>query len=97
VHAFEIPVQFDGEHAADWRSRVGQPLPVCAEDFMAGPLLPYRAVNAETLWCFLASGCAGIRGMYVVKRIMGVPGDRIHLRNGVVTATARRERTLLAA
>jgi len=22
--------------------------------------------------------------MYVVKRIIGVPGDRIHLRNGVV-------------
>ena len=25
-----------------------------------------------------------MRGLYVVKRIMGVPGDRIHLRNGVV-------------
>ena len=23
-------------------------------------------------------------GLYVVKRIIGIPGDRIHLRNGVV-------------
>ncbi len=47
----------------------------------AGPLLPYRQVKRGDIVVFLAP-CEP--GLYVVKRIMGVPGDRIHLRNGVV-------------
>ena len=31
-------------------------------------------------------------GMYVVKRIIGVPGDRIHLRDGKVYQKRRRTR-----
>jgi signal peptidase I len=46
-----------------------------------GPLLPYRQVRRGDIVVFLAP-CEP--GLYVVKRIMGVAGDRIHLRNGNV-------------
>jgi signal peptidase I len=48
-----------------------------------GPLLPYREVHRGDIVVFLHPDAAYL-GTYVVKRIMGVPGDRIHLRNGVV-------------
>jgi signal peptidase I len=48
-----------------------------------GPLLPYREVRRGDIVVFLHPDAA-YAGTYVVKRIMGVPGDRIHLRNGVV-------------
>ena len=46
-----------------------------------GPLLPYREVRRNDIVVFLSPQTPGL---YVVKRIIGVPGDRIHLRNGVV-------------
>ena len=46
-----------------------------------GPLLPYRQVRRGDIVVFLAP-CEP--GLYVVKRIIGVSGDRIHLRNGSV-------------
>src|SRR5215471_5430190 len=46
-----------------------------------GPLLPYRVVRRGDIVVFLSPIEPGL---YVVKRIMGIPGDRIHLRNGVV-------------
>jgi signal peptidase I len=46
-----------------------------------GPLLPYREVKRGDIVVFLSPAEAGL---YVVKRIVGVPGDRIHLREGVV-------------
>ena len=46
-----------------------------------GPLLPYRDVHFQDIVVFLSPQTPGL---YVVKRIIGVPGDRIHLRNGVV-------------
>jgi signal peptidase I len=46
-----------------------------------GPLLPYRDARHGDIVVFLSPAEPGL---YVVKRIMGVPGDRIHLRNGVV-------------
>jgi signal peptidase I len=46
-----------------------------------GPLLPYRQVRRDDIIVFLHPAQ---RGMYVVKRVIGIPGDRIHLRNGVV-------------
>ena len=46
-----------------------------------GPLLPYRDVRHNDIVVFLSPAEPGL---YVVKRIIGVPGDRIHLRNGVV-------------
>lgn len=48
-----------------------------------GPLLPYRDVRRGDIVVFLHPDPA-YAGTYVVKRIMGVPGDRIHLREGVV-------------
>ncbi len=47
----------------------------------AGPILPYRDIRHGDIVVFLSPAEAGL---YVVKRIMGVPGDRIHLRDGVV-------------
>ena len=46
-----------------------------------GPLLPYRDVRFQDIVVFLSPAEPGL---YVVKRIIGLPGDRIHLRNGVV-------------
>jgi signal peptidase I len=48
-----------------------------------GPLLPYREIRRGDIVVFLHPDPAE-SGTYVVKRIMGIPGDRIHLRNGVV-------------
>jgi signal peptidase I len=46
-----------------------------------GPLLPYRDIRHGDIVVFLSPAEPGL---YVVKRIMGIPGDRIHLRDGVV-------------
>jgi signal peptidase I len=46
-----------------------------------GPLLPYRDPKFLDVVVFLSPAEPGL---YVVKRIIGLPGDRIHLRNGVV-------------
>jgi signal peptidase I len=46
-----------------------------------GPLLPYREVRRGDIVVFLSPAEAGL---YVVKRVIGIPGDRIHLRDGVV-------------
>lgn len=48
-----------------------------------GPLFPYRDVHFQDIVVFLHPDPAQA-GIYVVKRIIGLPGDRIHLRNGVV-------------
>ena len=44
-----------------------------------GPLLPYREVHRGDIVVFLSPAEAGL---YVVKRIRGVPGDRLRLREG---------------
>ena len=46
-----------------------------------GPIIPYRQVHRGDIVVFLSPAEAGL---YVVKRIIGVPGDRIHLKDGVV-------------
>jgi signal peptidase I len=46
-----------------------------------GPLLPYRDIRRGDIVVFLSPEEPGL---FVVKRIMGIPGDRIHLRDGVV-------------
>lgn len=45
------------------------------------PVIPYRTVHFRDIVVFLSPETPGL---YVVKRIIGVPGDRIHLQNGVV-------------
>jgi signal peptidase I len=46
-----------------------------------GPVLPYRDIHRGDIVVFLSPETPGL---FVVKRIMGIPGDRIHLRDGVV-------------
>jgi signal peptidase I len=46
-----------------------------------GPLLPYRQVQRNDIVVFLSPMTPGL---YVVKRVIGVPGDHIHLRDGAV-------------
>jgi signal peptidase I len=46
-----------------------------------GPLLPYRDIRRNDIVVFLSPE---EQGLFVVKRIMGVPGDHIHLRDGTV-------------
>ena len=46
-----------------------------------GPLLPYREVHRGDVVVFLSPETPGL---YIVKRIIGIPGDRIHVREGVV-------------
>ena len=44
-------------------------------------LLPYRNLHRGDIVVFLSPETPGL---YIVKRIIGIPGDRIHLRDGVV-------------
>ena len=46
-----------------------------------GPLMPYREIRRGDIVVFLSPEEPGL---FVVKRIIGVPGDRIHLRDGAV-------------
>jgi signal peptidase I len=46
-----------------------------------GPLLPYRQIRRGDIVVFLSPETPGL---YVVKRIIGIPGDHIHLRQGNV-------------
>jgi len=46
-----------------------------------GPLLPYRDLRHGDTAVFLSPEQPGL---FLVKRIIGIPGDRIHLRDGMV-------------
>ena len=46
-----------------------------------GPLLPYREIKRGDVFVFLHPAEPGLD---VVKRVIGIPGDRIHLRDGIV-------------
>ncbi len=46
-----------------------------------GPLFPYRNIHRGDIAVFVSPAEPGV---YLVKRIIGVPGDRIHLRDGKV-------------
>ena len=48
-----------------------------------GPLMPYREIQRGDIVVFVHPDPRQ-KGMYVVKRVIGVPHDRIHLRNGMV-------------
>src|SRR6266436_4399639 len=83
VQAFEIPSSsmentlLIGDHVFVNR------IQFAPKTSLVGPLLPYRQVRRGDIVVFLHPDPHDA-GTYVVKRIMGVPGDRIHLRNGVV-------------
>ena len=81
VQAFEIPSSsmedtlLIGDHVFVNRVQFSPPTR------WMGPLLPYREVRRDDIVVFLSPATPGL---YVVKRIIGVPGDRIHLREGSV-------------
>jgi signal peptidase I len=56
---------------------------------LAGPLIPYSQIHRGDIVVFLSVD-PRTPDLYIVKRIMGVPGDRIHLRNGVVYRNGER-------
>ena len=52
-----------------------------------GPLIPYRDLKHGDIVVFLSPAESGL---YVVKRVIGLPGDRIHLVDGVVYRNGER-------
>jgi len=71
---------------------IGDHVLVNREQFSAptrwlGPLLPYRDVHRDEIAVFLSPEQPGL---FLVKRIIGLPGDRIHLRDGVVYRNGQR-------
>lgn len=81
VQAFEIPSRsmvntlLVGDHVF-----VDRLTPVTRSKFI-GPLMPYREVHHDDIIVFISPVQPGL---HVVKRVIGIPGDRIHLRDGVV-------------
>ncbi|HWX54791.1 MAG TPA: signal peptidase I [Verrucomicrobiae bacterium] len=52
-----------------------------------GPLMPYREIHRGDIIVFLKPSTPGL---YLVKRIIGIPGDRLHLRDGLVYRNGER-------
>jgi len=81
VQAFEIPSSsmektlLIGDHVFVNRIQFAPKTP------WIGPILPYRQIKRGDVFVFLSPVEPGL---YVVKRVMGIPGDHIHLRDGVV-------------
>jgi signal peptidase I len=81
MQAFEIP-----SSSMEDTLLIGDHLFVNREQFAPatkwmGPLLPYRTVRRGDVVVFLSPAEPGL---YLVKRVIGIPGDRIHLRGGEV-------------
>lgn len=81
LQAFEIP-----SSSMEDTLLIGDHLFVNREQFAPptkwmGPLLPYRQIQRGDIIVFLSPAEAGL---HLVKRVVGVPGDRIHLRDGNV-------------
>jgi signal peptidase I len=83
VQAFEIPSSSMEETLLIGDHVFVNRIQFAPKTSWVGPLLPYRTVRHGDIVVFLHPDPHDA-GTYVVKRIMGVPGDRIHLRNGVV-------------
>jgi signal peptidase I len=81
LQAFEIPSSsmentlLIGDHVFVNREQFAPPT------HWLGPVLPYRNIRRQDIVVFLSPS---EMGLYVVKRIIGVPGDHIHLRDGAV-------------
>jgi signal peptidase I len=52
-----------------------------------GKLIPYREPRHGDIFVFISPAQPGL---YLVKRVMGIPGDRIHLQEGVVYRNGER-------
>ncbi|HTR26407.1 MAG TPA: signal peptidase I [Terriglobales bacterium] len=81
LQAFEIPSSsmedtlLIGDHVFVNREKFATP------SRWMGPLMPYRDPQRDDIVVFLSPA---EHGLFVVKRIIGIPGDRIHLRDDVV-------------
>ena len=81
LQAFEIPSSsmedtlLIGDHVFVNREQFAPPTR------WMGPLMPYRDIHHGDVTVFLSPEQ---QGLFLVKRIMGLPGDRIHLRDGFV-------------
>lgn len=81
LQAFEIPSSsmentlLIGDHVFVNRIRVAPPTR------WVEPIVPYGQIHDDDIVVFLSPAESDL---YVVKRIIGIPGDRIHLRDGVV-------------
>jgi signal peptidase I len=87
LQAFEIP-----SSSMEDTLLIGDHVFVNREQFAAparwiGPLMPYRNIRQGDVVVFLSPS---EHGLFVVKRIIGIPGDRIHLRDGVVYRNGKR-------
>src|ERR1035441_8553336 len=81
LQAFEIP-----SSSMEDTLLIGDHVFVNREQFAAathwmGPQLPYRSIRRGDIVVFLSPEEPGL---FVVKRIVGVPGDRIHVRDGAL-------------
>lgn len=84
---FEIPSSsmedtlLIGDHVVVNREQFAPPT------YWMGPLLPYRKIHRDDIAVFLSPEQPGL---FLVKRIIGIPGDRIHLRDDVVYRNGER-------
>jgi signal peptidase I len=81
LQAFEIP-----SSSMEDTLLIGDHVFVNREQFApktkwVGPVVPYRDIHHGDIVVFLSPE---EQGLFVVKRIIGIPGDRIHLRDGAV-------------
>jgi signal peptidase I len=87
LQAFEIPSSsmentlLIGDHVFVDRVTVAPP-----SSWM--PVVPYRQVKRRDIVVFLSPVEPGL---YVVKRVIGVPGDRLRLRDGVLYLNGQRQ------
>src|ERR1700694_2780815 len=81
LQAFEIPSSsmedtlLIGDHVFVNREQFAPPTR------WMGPLVPYRDVRRDEIAVFMSPEQPGL---FLVKRIIGTPGDRLHLSDGVV-------------
>ncbi len=87
LQAFEIPSSsmentlLIGDHVFVNREQFARPAR------WLGPMLPHRDIRHGDIVVFLSPA---EHGLFVVKRVIGIPGDRIHLRDDVVYRNAQK-------
>jgi signal peptidase I len=86
VQAFSIP-----SSSMENTLLVGDHVPVnriqCPQSLWLQQLFPYSDIRRGDIVVLLSPQTPGL---FVVKRIIGIPGDRIHLRDGVVYRNGER-------
>lgn len=79
LQAFEIPSRsmvktlLVGDHV--FVNRIG----LAPKTRWTGPVIPYRQIHRGDIIVFLSPAQPGL---YLVKRVRGIPGDHLHLRDG---------------